>query len=451
MTLVTGKPSSIRQDVHASELLTMINSITDGVMAIRLDRKVTFFNRAAIEITGFSEQEALGTPCYEIFGLKPEDCVLVRTLESQKPILNHYADITIANGRRIQISVSTSVLRDEDGKISGAIETFRDMSLVEALRKELQSSYSFEDIIGHSKPMREIFKLLPIISNSDSSVLIEGESGTGKELVARALHNLSPRKGKPLVTVNCAAIPSTLLESELFGYKAGAFTGAKKDKSGRFSLADGGTLFLDEIGEIEPNIQVKLLRAIQEKEFEPLGSTKTEKADIRLISATNKNLSEDARTGKFRQDLFYRIKVVSLMIEPLRNRMEDVPVLVNYFISKFNKLFNKNISGISPSVMKILLNHSFPGNVRELENVIEHSFVLCAGDLIMPEHLPRELWHESIQEFMHLGSSLDDLESAFILASLKRNNFSRSLTAKELKIDPSTLYRKMKKYQMLSK
>ncbi|MBT7787586.1 MAG: sigma 54-interacting transcriptional regulator, partial [Calditrichaeota bacterium] len=340
--MVTGKPSSIRQDVHASELLTMINSITDGVMAIRLDRKVTFFNRAAIEITGFSEQEALGTPCYEIFGLKPEDCVLVRTLESQKPILNHYADITIANGRRIQISVSTSVLRDEDGKISGAIETFRDMSLVEALRKELQSSYSFEDIIGHSKPMREIFKLLPIISNSDSSVLIEGESGTGKELVARALHNLSPRKGKPLVTVNCAAIPSTLLESELFGYKAGAFTGAKKDKSGRFSLADGGTLFLDEIGEIEPNIQVKLLRAIQEKEFEPLGSTKTEKADIRLISATNKNLSEDARTGKFRQDLFYRIKVVSLMIEPLRNRMEDVPVLVNYFISKFNKLFNKN-------------------------------------------------------------------------------------------------------------
>ena len=274
-------------------------------------------------------------------------------------------------------------------------------------------------------------------------------SGTGKELVARAIHNLSSRREKPLITINCSAIPGTLLESELFGYKAGAFTDAKKDKKGRFSLANGGTIFLDEIGEIEPKIQVKLLRVLQEKEFEPLGGTNSEKTDIRIISATNKNLFESSRTGDFRQDLFYRIKVISIKIEPLRNRMEDIPVLIDHFIYRFNELFNKSITGISHDTMKLLMDYDYPGNIRELENILEHAFVLCVGDLIMPKHLPRDFRNDDSEAILNMGSSLNDLESSFIKASLKRNNYSRNLTSKELKIDPSTLYRKMKKYQLL--
>ena len=453
MTLVTGKPSSIRQDVHASELLTMINSITDGVMAIRLDRKVTFFNRAAIEITGFSEQEALGTPCYEIFGLKPEDCVLVRTLESQKPILNHYADITIANGRRIQISVSTSVLRDEDGKISGAIETFRDMSLVEALRKELQSSYSFEDIIGHSKPMREIFKLLPIISNSDSSVLIEGESGTGKELVARSLHEVSKRSSSSFIKVNCASIPESLIESELFGHEKGSFTGAVARRIGKFEEANGGTLLLDEISEMDPHLQAKLLRAVQEREIDRIGGTRPVKVDVRIVATSNRNMADEIAENRFREDLYFRLNVVNLALPSLSERPLDILHLSSHFIAKYAKENCVDALPLSDSATQALQDYPWPGNVRELENAMHRAVLLSSGKEISTDAIQLTAAASSSDKAAPtaiggdmVGQTVAQVERGLIIDTLQHCLGNRTHAANILGISIRTLRNKLKLY-----
>ena len=294
-------------------------------------------------------------------------------------------------GNRLPISISTAVFKDENGKTIGGVETFRDLSLVEDLRKELEAQYSFAEIVGRSAAMRQVFQLLPQIAESDSTVLIEGASGTGKELFARAIHNLSRRREKRFVALNCGALPDTLLESELFGYKAGAFTDARQDKLGRFALADGGTLLLDEIGDISPAMQVRLLRVLQERVYEPLGSVEPVKTDVRIIAATNKDLGKLVRKGIFREDLFYRIHVIRLALPNLRDRREDIPLLIEHFIAKFNRLQGKDVVGVSDEVLARLMEHDYPGNVRELENIIEHAFVLCRGALIELAHLPPQL------------------------------------------------------------
>ncbi|MCP4692830.1 MAG: AAA domain-containing protein, partial [Desulfobacterales bacterium] len=271
---------------------------------------------------------------------------------------------------------------DKDGSVLGGVETFRDHTLVEELRKELTARFRMGDMISASASMKKIFNILPMVAESDSTVLLEGETGVGKGMMARALHNLSPREEKPFVAINCGALPDALLESELFGYKAGAFTSAVKDKPGLFAAAEGGAILLDEIGDTSPAFQVKLLRVLEEHEYLPLGAVKKEKADIRIIAATNKNLSEMVEKGEFRQDLFYRIDVVRLKLPPLRERMEDVPLLVERFIEKMNRLRGKTVSGISREALETLMAHHFPGNIRELENIIEHAFVLCStGDI----------------------------------------------------------------------
>jgi len=275
--------------------------------------------------------------------------------------------------------------------------------------------------------------------------LIEGESGTGKELVAHALHNLSNRKSGPFISVNCGALPDTLLESELFGYKAGAFTDAKRDKKGRFALADKGTLLLDEIGDISPAMQVKLLRVLQEKTYEPLGSTQSLKADVRILAATNKQLENLTSQGEFRQDLYYRINVVKIMIPPLRERKGDIPLLTDHFIDQFNKLRNKDISGIAQPALSLLMRHEFPGNIRELENIIEHAFILSPGGVIKREHLPDNIQEQRSMPVVEIASTMNEMESLFIMGALKRNNWSRKQTAKELGINTSTLYRKIKR------
>lgn len=426
---------------------TILDSINDGVFTVDEEWRITSFNRAAEEITGISREEAIGRHCCDVFraSICESDCALRKTMSTEEAVLNKAIYIVNADGNRIPISVSTALLKDADGQVIGGVESFRDLSVVEELRKELSGRYTFADIISKNHKMRQLFEILPEIAASDSTVLIEGESGTGKELFARAVHDLSPRKRGPFVPVSCAALPDTLLESELFGYKAGAFTGADRDKPGRFKAADGGTLFLDEIGDISPALQVRLLRVLQERTYEPLGTNESIKANVRIVTTSNQPLSEQVEEGNFRRDLYYRVNVVKLVLPPLRERKEDIPLLVDHFIAHFNRLREKDIAGISTEAMALLMRHDYAGNVRELENIIEHAFVMCPGAMIEPRHLPEELRPSGPSSPAVKGPmTLDDLERLYILEALARNRWNRLATAQELGIHKSTLFRKIK-------
>ncbi len=374
-------------------------------------------------------------------------CILRQTLETGKPVINQPVAILHTNGKEIPISVSTGILKDEAGEVIGGVETFRDLSLVEELRRELHRQYRLGDIISKSPRMQRIFALLPELARSDSTVLILGESGTGKELVARALHHLSRRASGPFVALNCGALPDTLLESELFGHAAGAFTDAKRDRKGRFALAEGGTLLLDEIGDISPALQVRLLRVLEEHAYTPLGTSKTIKADVRVVAATNKDLAQMLEAGTFRSDLYYRINVVQLTLPRLADRTEDIPLLCEHFIARFNRLQSKKILGLSYEALAIFMRHDWPGNIRELENAIEHAFILCPQGLIQPEHLPEHLWREAGSGSAATSSlSLKEQEKRFLVEALERHGWRRMATARELGIDKNTLRRKIKRY-----
>ena len=430
--------------------VTIVDSLNEGVFTVDPDWRITAFNRAAEHITGISRDQAIGSPCCDVFraNICEKDCALRRTMVSGKPIVNATAHIINQDGQRIPIRIATALLKDEDGNIVGGVETFQDLTQVEQLQKELQARYTFEDIVGRSQAMMRLFEILPQIAESSSTVLIEGPSGTGKELFARAIHNLSPRKNRPFVAVNCAALPDTLLESELFGHKAGAFTDAKRDKPGRFALAEGGTIFLDEIGDVSPAMQVRLLRVLQERVVEPLGGVKPIPVDVRVIAATNRDLAKLMRSGEFRDDLYYRIRVVHLELPGLKQRREDIPLLIDHLVAKFNRLqgfSGKNIAGVSDQVLARLMEHDYPGNVRELENIIEQAFVLCRGGMIELNHLPPELRPTSGRGSQDgQPMSLETIEKLFITETLQRRNGNRKLAAQDLGINVSTLYRKIK-------
>ena len=350
----------------------ILDSIADGVFTVDDNWRITSFNRAAEQITGVRREDAVGQRCKDVLkaDVCEKGCILRKTIQSGKSIVNRTVHIVDAAGRRLPISISTALLKDEQGRIVGAVETFRDISVEEKLRNAIAERYSFEDIISKNNRMHQLFDILPDAAARTSTVLLEGESGTGKELFARAIHHLSPRKKQPFIAVNCGALPDTLLESELFGYKAGAFTDAKKDKPGRFRLAERGTLFLDEVGDISPALQVRLLRVLQEKTYEPLGSVETVPSDVRIIAATNRRLQELVKEGKFREDLYYRIHVIRMELPPLRDRMEDIPLLADHFIHHFNLLQKKEISGLSGEALACFVSYDYPGNVRELQNMI---------------------------------------------------------------------------------
>ncbi|MHC1724501.1 MAG: sigma-54 interaction domain-containing protein [Syntrophobacteraceae bacterium] len=423
----------------------ILNSIADGVFTVGLDWRITFFNRAAEKITGVSALEAIGRPCCEVFraSICESTCALKYTLETEKAVVDRHVVILRADGREIPITVSTALLQDQSGQTIGGVETFRDLSLVETLRKEIDKQYRFQDIISRSSAMRELLSMLPEVAQSGSTVLIQGESGTGKELVSRAVHSLSPRSKGPFVAVNCGALPDTLLESELFGHVAGAFTDAKRNRMGRFAMAEGGTLFLDEIGDISPALQVRLLRVLEEHTYEPLGSSKSVKTNARIVAASNQELSELVEKGAFRKDLYYRINVVKLNLPALARRKEDIPLLAEHFIERLNKLRNKNIMGLSHEVLAIFMRHDWPGNIRELENVIEYAFILCRGGLIQPRCLPEYLNGQVCQTADFSGMTLQDIEGRAIREALDRNNWRRMATARELGVDKNTLRRKM--------
>jgi len=425
----------------------ILDSINEGVFTIDLDWRITSFNRAAEKATGVSCQEALHRPCRKIFqaNICQKHCALKQTFKTGQPVVNANAFIVNQQGQQVPIRVSTAILKNDTGGIIGGVETFQDLSQIQQLQKQLHSSYTFEDIIGRSLEMQRLFDILPQISKSSSNVLIEGASGTGKELFARAIHNLSPRKERRFVPVNCAALPDTLLESELFGHRAGAFTDARRDKAGRFTLAHRGTIFLDEIGDISPAMQIRLLRVLQDGLIEPLGAEQPVPIDVRVVAATNKSLSDLVQKGVFRGDLYYRIRVIQLKLPDLRHRREDIPLLIEHLLEKFNRLQGKNITSVSAAVMARLMEHPYPGNVRELENIIEQAFVLCRGMAIELHHLPPELRSAAAADTKTLNSmSFKAMERVMITEALRRHGGNRKAAARDLAINPSTLYRKIR-------
>jgi len=430
----------------------ILDSIADGVFTIDNDKNITSFNKAAEKITGVKKEHARDQKCFDIFqaNICQTSCALEKTLKTGKEIIDLSINILNKEGKTVPISISTAVLKDKNGKVIGGVETFRDLSSLEELKKELSRHYTFEDIISKNHEIQKIFDVLPDIAESESTVLIQGPSGSGKELFARAIHNLSPRKTGPYVVVNCGALPDTLLESELFGYVQGAFTDAKRDKPGRFALAEGGTLFLDEVAELSTALQVKLLRVLQQKEYEPLGATQPLKAHVRIIAATNKDLAQQLARGLFREDLYYRLNVVKIELPPLSKHREDIPLLIDHFIAQFNLKKGKKITAVSPKVMEMMMRYDFPGNIRELENLIEHAFVLCHGAQVEVEHLPvdfvKRLGGEKVTTPQ--VNILKDAEAKVIVEALRKHGGNRANVAAELGIDKSTLWRKMKKFKI---
>jgi PAS domain S-box-containing protein len=441
----------VKKSKKDNQLEVILDSIADGVFTIDLQKNVTSFNKAAEKITGIPREQAIGQKCFDVFhsNICQTSCALEKTMLTGKEIIDVKVNILNTKGEPVPVSISTAVLRDNRGNVIGGVETFRDLSDLEELKKEITKHYTFEDIISKNHKIQEIFDVLPNIAESDSTVLIQGPSGSGKELFARAIHNLSPRKKGPYIVVNCGALPDTLLESELFGYVKGAFTDAKKDKPGRFALAEGGTLFLDEVGDLSTALQVKLLRVLQEKEYEPLGGTKPIKADVRIIAATNKDLTELLSRGAFREDLYYRINVIKIELPPLSQRREDIPYLVDHFIRQFNLKMGKRITHVSADVLNLFMQYDFPGNIRELENIIEHAFVLCKGTQITTAHLPHDFFENVVSSEGTTSleiNKLDYAEAQVIRNALKKYNGNRSKAAQELGIHKTTLWRKMKKF-----
>jgi PAS domain S-box-containing protein len=428
----------------------ILDSIADGVFTVDAAWRITTWNRAAERITGFTRDQAVGMPCRDIFrtSVCRRKCALRNTLETGRDAVDVRVTIQTKDGTEKPTSISTAVLRDATGRAIGGVETFRDLSELELLRRQLHGRFRFGDIVSKSHRIQEILRVLPDIARAESTVLIQGPSGSGKELFARAIHDQSHRHAGPFVAVNCAALPDTLLESELFGHKAGAFTDAKRDQPGRFATAQGGTLFLDEIGDISTALQVKLLRVLQEKEFQPLGASRPVRADVRVIAATHQDLRQLMAAGRFRDDLFYRLNVVRIELPCLKDRREDIPPLVRFFVERFAAETGRDIQGVTPGAMAALMRHDFPGNIRELENAIERGFVLCRGSVIDLDALPPEiaLGATPADHGPAAADAFDLAEVAVIRRALAEHGGHRVRTAAALGIHKATLLRKMARF-----
>ena len=371
----------------------VLDSIADGVFTVDEDFRITYFNRAAEQITGVPRERALGTPCHSVFrtDLCRARCPLGESLRTGRTATNQEIEIRTATDVSRTISVNTSALVDDGGRFVGAVETFRDVSRERELERQLLDRWTFRDIVSRHEAVQRIFRQLPVLARSDAAVLIDGGTGTGKGLFARAVHDLSDRAAGPFVHLNLGALPDTLVEAELFGHVRGAFTDAKASRAGRVEAARGGTLFLDEIGDAPLAAQVKLLRLLQEREFEPLGTDRTVQADVRIVAATNRDLLALAESGRFRDDLYYRLSVFHLTIPDLRDRMDDVPLLAQHFIERHSLRSGRRLVGLTRGALGALVAYDYPGNVRELENVVEHACVMARDDRIGREDLPSSL------------------------------------------------------------
>ena len=450
--------------LSAEQYRLVLDSLSEGVCTVSPDWKITGFNAQAEVLTGVARQEALGLTFDELFQCEVCECatLLAGVMSSGTPIRNVATMIINRQGQHIPVSLNASPLRDESGRQTGLVASFHDNRPIETLRRALRQSFTTDDIISKHPSMQRILDILPAVAESDSPVLILGPSGTGKELLAKAVHRASPRRDMPFVAVNCGALPDNLLESELFGYRKGAFTDARTDKPGRFAMAEGGTLFLDEIGDTSPAMQIKLLRVLQERVYEPLGATHSVACNVRIITATNRDLKAGLADGTFRADLYYRINVIAFELPPLSARRGDIPLLVAHFIDQFNAEQGRAIRGMSQAAMARLMAYDYPGNIRELCNIIERAYVLCRGDEIQEQCLPPSLLAPCRTDAPPAsvpapassppasGHSLRRLppgeEREVIRAALDACGGRRHETAARLGIHPTTLWRKMKRY-----
>jgi len=441
-------------------LETICDTMADGLFTVDLDGTITFWNKGAERITGFSAEDVIGQNCDILEGdnCLGTDCVDgIRScgLYEKGVVKNHECTIRAKDGRLVTLLKNARVMKDEDGKVIGGVENLTDVTSlkraeeeVRLLRRELKERYEFAGIVGKDARMQDVYDLIDDVAQTTASVLVLGESGTGKELVAQAIHFKSDRADGPFVKVNCSALSESLLESELFGHVRGAFTGAIRDKIGRFELADGGTLLLDEVGDIAPSVQVKLLRALQEKSIERVGDINPIKVDVRIIAATHHDLKKLIRERLFREDLYYRLNVVSISLPPLHDRRDDIILLAEHFVKKFNQRMENHVKEICPETLRILMSYRWPGNVRELENAIEHAFVLVKGKLLTANLLPAEIV-SAVQPGGNIGSSKpgyvtkEELQSALVKAG-----WNKAKAARMLGVTRTTVWRNIKKYDL---
>jgi PAS domain S-box-containing protein len=445
--------------IHYEErsLKIILDNLNVGIFTVDRSGHITFFNTAAEKISGYNRREILGQPCTTIFEADDaqEVCLLKETIVDGVSRSSRRGQMTTRDGVTIPIRANYMALRNEKGTAVGGLMTFHDLTLIHQLDQAMRDRYTFHDMIGKSPAMQKIFEMINVIATTDATILIEGSTGTGKDLLAKVIHSASPRADKTLVKVNCAAIPDNLLESEMFGYVQGAFTGAERDKPGRFQEADGGTIFLDEIGDLPLPLQAKLLRVLEDKEFYRLGSRHTVKVNVRIISASNRNLAKLVEKKLFREDLYYRLNVFRIELPELRDRRVDLPLLIGHILRRLSVGRDIRLPEISEKAMELLLNYHYPGNVRELENILEHALIICQEDTIQPTHLPEYL---QAQPPARKGMPMAAAEQRFVpenterdklLATLRQYNWHRSQSARALGMDRTTLWRKMKKHGLL--
>jgi len=433
-----------------SNLEAIFRSVKDAIITVDKDLVLLEVNRAAQEICGIS-RESIGMPFENAQIPCRRKCLdlLKSTISTKQAGELHRTECK--NGRNNQhvVTITATPLLNRGGKPFGAVLVVRDETRLNTLERSLKERHDYRSIVGQNAKLQEIYSLIEDLSSVLSTVLITGESGTGKELVAEAIHYSGDRSGHPLVKVNCSALSENLLESELFGHVKGAFTSADRDKIGRFQKADGGTIFLDEIGDISHRMQLRLLRVLQEKVIEQVGDSTPFKVDVRVVAATNQDLAYKVEKGDFRKDLYYRLKVVEIALPPLRERKDDIPLLVQHFLQKLNKKFNRRIEAVSVDVTDIFMNYDWPGNVRELEHALEHAFIVCRQDIITADHLPDNI-RITNRKSQSIPTESEDRadERAALINALKRSGWNKSKAARLLGVNVRTIYRKMEKYKI---
>jgi PAS domain S-box-containing protein len=442
--------------IHYEEksLKIILNNLNIGIFTVNLESYITFFNKEAEKISGFDRREVLGKTCTTIFkgDAAPDLCILRETMADGISRNSRRGKMATRDGEIIPIRANYLAVRNEKGTIVGGLATFQDLTLIRQLNQAISDRYTFNDMIGKSPQMQKIFEMVNVVAATDATVLVEGSTGTGKDLLVKAIHTASRRSDKPLIKVNCAALPDNLLESEMFGYVKGAFTGADHDKPGRFQEADGGTIFLDEIGDLPLILQAKLLRVLEDKEFYPLGGRYTIKVNVRIIAATNRGLDKLVEQHLFREDLFYRLNVFRIELPTLKERHIDLPLLIRHILRRLCAASDNRLKSISESTMEILLNYNYPGNVRELENILEHALIICREDIIQPRDLPEYLQnHRTVGKAdsptrIAVAHNYKNKEREKILQALRDNNWHRQKTARALRVDRTTLWRKMRQF-----
>ncbi|UCH81729.1 MAG: sigma 54-interacting transcriptional regulator [Nitrospiraceae bacterium] len=431
---------------------SIIESLADGVFTVDKQLRIKSFNKGMEILTGLKESDVTGLTCKEVLSADncEGNCPFAHTLRMGYGIANVKERISSQGGDTVPVFMSTAFLKNESGE-NDLIATVKDLSEIERLRRDMNERYQLSNIIGKSSQMQQIFELIEVLGDADCAILVEGESGTGKELASRAIHHESHRRSKPFIKVNCSAIVEGLFESELFGHVKGAFSGAIKNKAGKFEIAHQGTIFLDEIADMPISLQPKLLRVLQDKEFERVGDNKTRKVDVRIIAATNKRLIEEVEAGRFRKDLYYRLCVVPLVMPALRDRKEDIPLLVNHFLEKchINNPNRPKVTDVTPSALTAILDYDWPGNIRELENAIEHAYIRTRSDMIDRDSLPESITgstgikSHSI-EFDDTTVTINMIQRHYIDELMKKYNGNKSLVAKDLGISRTTLWRRLK-------